>query len=152
MKQWSSGVNAGFSTADPERLWLPLVANALYGYQAVNVESQERDGASLLEWMKNLIGLRKLFPAFGLGSLEFLHPANRKVLAYVRLYRTDTLLCVANLSHSVQPVELDLSAFAGFTPVEMLGYTDFPVVGQQPYFLTLAPYGFYWFELQRRDI
>jgi maltose alpha-D-glucosyltransferase/alpha-amylase len=122
----------------------------IYGYQTINVEAQERDGSSLLQWMKNLIGLRKLFPVFGTGSLEFLHPANRKILAYVRRHDADVILCVANLSRSVQPVELDLSPFAGFTPVEMLGYTDFPVVGNEPYFLTLGPYGFYWFELQRR--
>jgi maltose alpha-D-glucosyltransferase/alpha-amylase len=150
--QWTSDRNAHFSRADPARLYSPVIMDPIYGYQAVNVESQERDGASLLQWMKNLIGLRKLFPAFGLGSLEFLHPANRKVLAYVRRHGTDTILCVASLSRSVQPVELDLGAFAGCTPVEMLGYTDFPVVGNQPYFLTLGPYGFYWFELQRRDV
>jgi maltose alpha-D-glucosyltransferase/alpha-amylase len=150
--QWTPDKNARFSHADPERLYSPVIMDPIYGYQAVNVESQERDGASLLHWMKNLIGLRKLFPAFGSGTLEFLHPANRKVLAYVRSQGPDKILCVANLSHSVQPVELDLSAFAGLTPVEMLGYTDFPVVGQQPYFLTLGPYGYYWFELQRRDV
>jgi maltose alpha-D-glucosyltransferase/alpha-amylase len=150
--QWTSDRNARFSRADPARLYSPVIMDPIYGYQAVNVESQERDGASLLQWMKNLIGLRKLFPAFGLGSLEFLHPANRKALAYVRRHGTDTILCVANLSRSVQAAELDLSAFTGCTPVEMLGYTDFPVVGQLPYFLTLGPYGFYWFELQRRDV
>jgi maltose alpha-D-glucosyltransferase/alpha-amylase len=150
--QWTSERNARFSRADPARLYSPVIMDPIYGYQAVNVESQERDGSSLMQWMKNLIGLRKLFPAFGFGSLEFLHPANRKVLAYVRRYGSDAILCVANLSRSVQPVELDLSPFAGLTPVEVLGYTDFPVVGQQPYFLTLGPYGFYWFELQRRDI
>jgi maltose alpha-D-glucosyltransferase / alpha-amylase len=149
--QWTGDRNAHFSRADPGRLYSPVIMDPIYGYQAVNVESQERDGASLLQWIKNLIGLRKLFPAFGLGRLEFLHPANRKVLAYVRRHRHDTILCVANLSRSVQPVELDLSAFAGLTPVEMLGYVELPVIGAQPYFLTLGPYGFYWFELQRRD-
>jgi maltose alpha-D-glucosyltransferase/alpha-amylase len=150
--QWTSDRNARFSRADPARLYSPLIMDPIYGYQSVNVEAQERDSSSLLHWMKNLIGLRKLFPAFGSGSLEFLHPANRKVLAYIRRHGTDAILCVANLSRSVQPVELDLSPFVGATPVEMLGYTDFPDVGQQPYFLTLGPYGFYWFELQRRDI
>ena len=150
--QWTSDRNARFSRADPARLYSPVIMDPIYSYQGVNVEAQERDSSSLLQWMKNLIGLRKLFPAFGLGSLEFLHPANRKVIAYIRRHGTDAILCVANLSRSVQPVELDLSPFAGFIPVEMLGYTDFPVVGQQPYFLTLGPYGFYWFELQRRDI
>jgi maltose alpha-D-glucosyltransferase/alpha-amylase len=150
--QWTSDRNARFSRADPARLYSPIIMDPIYGYQGVNVEAQERDSSSLLQWMKNLIGLRKLFPAFGLGSLEFLHPANRKVLAYIRRHGTDAILCVANLSRSVQPVELDLSPSAGFTPVEMLGYTNFPVVGQHPYFLTLGPYGFYWFELQRRDV
>jgi maltose alpha-D-glucosyltransferase / alpha-amylase len=149
--QWSGDRNAYFSRADPGRLYSPVIMDPIYGYQAVNVESQERDGASLLQWVKNLIGLRKLFPAFGLGRLEFLRPANRKVLAYIRQHGHDTILCVANLSRSVQPVELDLSMFAGLTPVEMLGYVELPVIGAQPYFLTLGPYGFYWFELQRRD-
>ena len=108
--QWTSDRNARFSRADPARLYSPVIMDPIYGYQAVNVESQERDGSSLLQWMKNLIGLRKLFPAFGLGSLEFLDPDNRKVLAYVRRHEADTILCVANLSRSVQPVELDLSA------------------------------------------
>ena len=116
------------------------------------MEAQERDSSSLLQWMKNLIGLRKLFPAFGLGTLEFLDPDNRKILAYIRRHGAEAILCVANLSRFVQPVELDLSACAGLMPVEMLGYTEFPVIGQQPYFLTLGPYGFYWFELQRRDL
>jgi maltose alpha-D-glucosyltransferase/alpha-amylase len=150
--QWSGDRNAGFSGADPQKLYSPLIADAIYGYQAVNVESQEHDGSSLLQWMKNLIGLRKLFPAFGSGSLEFLAPANRKVLAYIRRHGADTILCVANLSRTVQPVELDLRAFDGFTPVEMLGYTDFPPIGELPYFLTLGPYGFYSFELQRRSL
>jgi maltose alpha-D-glucosyltransferase/alpha-amylase len=146
--QWTSDRNARFSRADPARLYSPLIMDPIYGYQAVNVEAQERDGSSLLHWMKNLIGLRKLFPAFGFGSLEFLDPANRKVLAYVRRHGTDVILCVANLSRSVQPVELDLTAFDGFTPVEMLGYTELPPIGRPPYFLTLGPYGFYWFELR----
>jgi maltose alpha-D-glucosyltransferase / alpha-amylase len=150
--QWTSDRNARFSRTDPARLYSPVIMDPIYGYQGINVEAQERDGSSLLQWMKNLIGLRKLFPVFGVGTLEFLHPANRKVLAYVRRSGTDAILCVANLSRSVQPVELDLSPFAGLTPVEMLGYTDFPVVGPQPYFLTLGPYGFYWFELQHRDL
>ena len=150
--QWTSDRNARFSRADPARLYTPVIMDPIYGYQAVNVEAQERDSASLLHWIRNLIGLRKLFPAFGVGTMEFLSPKNRKVVAYVRRHGDDALMCVANLSRSVQPVELTLTAYAGFTPVEMLGYTDFPTIGQQPYFLTLGPYGFYWFELQRRDV
>ena len=150
--QWTNDRNAGFSRADPPKLYSPIVMDPVFGYQAVNVETQERDGASLLQWMRNLIGLRKLFPAFAVGSLEFIEAANRRVLAYVRQDSQDTILCVANLSRSVQPVELDLHAFAGCVPIEMLGYTELPAIGTQPYFLTLGPYGFYWFELQRRDV
>jgi maltose alpha-D-glucosyltransferase/alpha-amylase len=150
--QWTNDRNAGFSRADPPRLYSPIVMDPVYGYQAVNVETQERDGASLLQWMRNLIGLRKLFPALAVGSLEFIDAANQKVLAYVRRDLQDTILCVANLSRSVQPVELDLRAFAGSVPVEMLGYTELPGIASRPYFLTLGPYGFYWFELQRRDV
>ena len=147
--QWTSDRNGGFSRADAARLYSPVLMDALYGYQAVNVEAEERDTASLLHWIRNLIRLRKQFKVFGRGSIEFLSPSNRKVLAYVRRYREDVILSVANLARSVQPVELDLSAFAGLMPVEMLGYTEFPVIGTAPYFLTLGPSGFYWFELQR---
>jgi maltose alpha-D-glucosyltransferase/alpha-amylase len=150
--QWTNDRNGRFSRADPGRLYSPVIMDPIYGYQAVNVEAQERDASSLLQWMRNLIGLRKLFPAFAAGTLKFIEPTNRKVLAYLRCAGSDTIWCVANLSRSVQPVELDLSAFVGAMPVEMLGYTDFPVVGPQPYFLTLGPYGFYWFELQQRDV
>jgi maltose alpha-D-glucosyltransferase/alpha-amylase len=113
------------------------------------VEAQQRDPAGLLQWMRNMIGLRGLFKVFGRGSLEFLKPENRAVLVYLRRYEADTILCVANLSHIVQPVLVELARFAGLTPREMLGYTEFPVITEQPYFLTLGPYGFYWFELQR---
>jgi len=150
--QWTSDRNARFSRADPARLYSPLIMDPIYGYQGVNVEAQERDGSSLLQWMKNLIGLRKLLPVLGVGTLRFLEPDNRKVLAYLREHGNDAILCVANLSRHVQPVELDLASFAGFVPVEVLGYTDFPVIQDRPYFLTLGPYGFYWFELQRRDV
>jgi maltose alpha-D-glucosyltransferase/alpha-amylase len=148
--QWSGDRNAGFSRADPARIYSPVITDPVYGYQAVNVDAQERETSSLLHWMKNLIRLRRLFKAFGRGTLEFLGPSNQKVLAYVRRYERDVILCVANLSRSVQPVQLDLSAFAGLTPVEMMGYTDFPPIGAEPYFLTLGPYDFYWFELQHR--
>ena len=147
--QWTGDRNAGFSRADPARLYSPLVMDPVYGYQAVNVEAEESDGASLLRWMRNMIRLRKQFKVFGRGTMEFVPPSNRKVLAYVRRHRDDVILCVANLSRAVQPAELDLRAFAGLTPVEMLGFTEFPPIGELPYFLTLGPYGFYWFELRR---
>ena len=149
--QWTNDRNARFSRTDPARLYSPVIMDPIYGYQGINVEAQERDGSSLLQWMKNLIGLRKLFPVLGVGTLRFLEPENQKVLAYLREHEHDAILCVANLSHNVQPVELDLAPFAGFVPIEVLGYTEFPIIGERPYFLTLGPYGFYWFELQRRD-
>lgn len=119
----------------------------IFGYEAVNVEAQQGDPSSLLSWMRNMIALRKLFPVFGRGSLEFLQPSNRKVLAYLRRSEDQRVLCVANLSRFAQPVDLDLSELEGATPVEMLGYVDFPPIGKQPYRLTLGPYGFFWLEL-----
>ena len=145
--QWSADRNAGFSRATPARLYSPLILDPVYGYDALNVEAQQSDPSSLLNWMRNLIGVRKLFRVFGRGSVEFLHPSNRKILAYMRRDGEEHVLCVANLSRFAQPVELDLSAVAGMTPVEMLGYVDFPKIGRAPYQLTLGPYGFYWFEL-----
>jgi maltose alpha-D-glucosyltransferase/alpha-amylase len=119
-----------------------------YGYEAINVEAQERAPFSLLHWMKRMIALRKQHPVFGRGSLQFVPTDNRKVLTYVRRLGNDIVLCVANLARTVQPVEIPLHDFTGLTPVEMLGRAEFPRIGEQPYFLTLAPYGFYWFQLQ----
>jgi maltose alpha-D-glucosyltransferase / alpha-amylase len=147
--QWTGDRNAGFSRADPARLFAPPIMDPVYGYQSINVEAMERTPFSLLNWMKRMIGLRKQFKVFGRGSIEFLGAQNRKVLAYVRRYEEDTILCVANLARSVQPVELDLARFKGMTPVEMLGLTEFPRIGDLPYFLTLPPYTFYWFRLQQ---
>jgi maltose alpha-D-glucosyltransferase / alpha-amylase len=147
--QWSLDRNAGFSRADAARLYSAPISDPVYGYHAVNVEAQLRDPSSLLQWMRNTIALRKIFRAFGRGSMEFLPVRNRKVLAYVRRDQDDVILCVANVSRFAQPAELDLSAFEGHVPVEVIGYTEFPPIGRQPYFVTLAPYGFYWFELRR---
>jgi maltose alpha-D-glucosyltransferase/alpha-amylase len=147
--QWTGDRNAGFSRADPARLFAPPIMDPVYGYQAINVEAQERAPYSLLNWMKRMIGLRKQYGVFGRGSIEFLHPQNRKVLVYVRRFKDETILCVANLSRTVQPVELDLAQFRGMIPVEMLGLTEFPRIGELPYFLTLGPYAFYWFRLQQ---
>jgi maltose alpha-D-glucosyltransferase/alpha-amylase len=146
--QWSSDRNAGFSRADPARLYLPVIMDPVYGYEAINVEAQERSPFSLLHWTKRMIALRREYPVFGRGSLEFIRTDNRKVLTYVRRYEGDTILCVANLSRVVQPVQIPLAPFAGLTPVELLGQTQLPKIGEQPYFVTLAPYGFYWFRLQ----
>jgi maltose alpha-D-glucosyltransferase / alpha-amylase len=146
--QWTSDRNGGFSRTDPERLFSPLIRDPVYGYQAVNVEAQERESSSLLFWTRNMIRLRRMFPVFGRGSLELLRPCNQRVLAYIRHLGDTTVLCVANLAKTAQPVELDLGAFAGRRPIEMLGYTAFPIIEHRPYVLTLGPYGFYWFELQ----
>jgi len=151
--QWNSDRNAGFSKCDPARLYFPVVMDPVYGYQAINVEAQLSDQSSLLQWTRNMIALRKLFPVFGRGRLVFLNPANRKILAYLRdLDRGDgshdTVLCVANLSRFAQPATLDLAEYAGFQPVEMLGYVPFPKIDGTPYALTLAPYSFLWLELQ----
>jgi len=151
--QWNSDRNAGFSKCDPARLYFPVVMDPIYGYQVINVEAQLSDQSSLLHWTRNMIALRKLFQVFGRGTLKFLNPANRKILAYLRdLNRNDgsheTVLCVANLSRFAQPVSLDLNDYAGFEPVEMLGYVPFPAINDTPYALTLAPYSFLWLELQ----
>jgi len=147
--QWTGDRNAGFSRADPARLFAPPIMDPVYGYQAVNVEAQERSPYSLLNWMKRMIGLRKQTTVFGRGTIEFLPARNRKVLPYVRRDQNDIVLCVANLARSVQPIELDLSQFKGMTPVEMLGLTEFPKIGELPYFLTLSPYSFYWFKIEQ---
>ncbi len=145
--QWSSDRNAGFSQADPQRLYAPVIMDPVYGYQAINVESQQRNPSSLLWWMKRAMALRKQHRVFGRGQIEFLSPTNRKTLAYIRYDETETILVVANLSRYVQPVELDLSAYRGLLPREMFGRTEFPPIGEFPYFLSLGPHAFYWFEL-----
>ena len=145
--QWSPDRNAGFSRADPQRLYLPPVMDAVYGFGSVNVEAQLREPSSLLNWMRRMLAVRSSSRAFGRGSQVFLKPGNRKVLAYLRVHAGETILCVANLAATAQPVELDLSAFKGLVPVELLGRTAFPPVGELPYLLTLAAHGFYWFRL-----
>ena len=148
--QWNADRNAGFSAATPARLYSPVVMDPVWGYEAINVEAQQSDTSSLLQWMRNMIALRKLFRVFGRGTIEFLNPANRKILAYLRQFDSEQILCVANLSRFAQPVDLDLSNLEGLIPVEMLGYVEFPAIERQPYRFTLAPYSFLWLELQRR--
>ncbi|GGC05096.1 alpha-amylase [Novosphingobium endophyticum] len=145
--QWSLDRNGGFSRADPAALTLPPIMDPLYGFQAVNVEAQQRDAHSLLVWLKNMLAVRRGNRAFGRGSQRFLRPANRKILAYLREHEDELVLCVANLSRTSQAVELDLQEFEGRTPVELSGGTPFPKLGQLPYLLTLQPYGFLWFLL-----
>ena len=146
--QWNADRNAGFSRANPQRLYLPIIIDPAYHFEAVNVEVQQNNPYSLLWWMKHLIALRKRYRAFGRGSLDFLYPQNHKVLAYVRRYQDECILVVANLSRFIQAVELDLTPFKGMRPVEMLGRAKFPAIGERPYFLTLGSYAFYWFILE----
>ena len=146
--QWTSDRNAGFSRATPGKLYSPVVMDPVYGYESINVEAQQSESASLLNWTRNMIALRKLFRVFGRGTIEFLRPTNRKILAYLRTFDGEKVLCVANLSRFAQPTELDLSRFEGLVPVEMLGYVEFAKIRKAPYALTLAPYGHFWFELQ----
>jgi len=148
--QWSADRNAGFSRTNPQRLYLPVNIDPEYHYEAVNVEAQQNNPDSLLWWMKRLITLRKRFKAFGRGSLEFLHPENRKVLAFVRHYQDENVLVVANLSRLAQHTSLELASFAGNVPTEMFGQTEFPIIGEAPYSLTLSPYAFYWFSLETK--
>jgi maltose alpha-D-glucosyltransferase / alpha-amylase len=150
--QWSADRNAGFSRANPQRLYLPIIVDPEYHYEAVNVEAQQNNPHSLLWWMKRLIALRKRFKAFGRGTLEFLHPDNHKVLAFIRRYQDECVLVLANLSRFVQGVELDLSPFKSLVPVEAFGHTEFPVISEAPYFMTLGPHAFYWFALEPQRV
>ncbi len=145
--QWSPDRNAGFSRADPQRLYLQPIMDPMFGYEALNVEAQARDSSSLLNWTKRMLAVRKTSHAFGRGKRRFLKPGNRKILAYLSEYGDDIILTVFNLSRAAQPVELDLSAFKGRVPIEMLGRAPFPPIGELPYLLTLSSYGFYWFRL-----
>jgi maltose alpha-D-glucosyltransferase / alpha-amylase len=147
--QWNGGWNAGFSGADPERLYSALISNPLYGYQVVNVESQKRSEHSLLSWMKQLIRVRMSSRVFSRGTMEMLHPLNHRVLSYVREFEGEKILVVSNLSSQAQAAELDLRRWKGTVPIEMFGGNPFPRVGDLPYLLTLGPYHFYWFRLRQ---
>jgi maltose alpha-D-glucosyltransferase / alpha-amylase len=146
--QWNGGLNAGFSTADPERLWLPVISNAVYGYQSVNVGSQERNPTSLLNWTRRLIDVRRSTHVFGRGSIAFVKPANHRVLAFTRTLGRETVLVVNNLAGTAQVAELDLSDMAGAIPIEMFGGSIFPRIGREPYVMMMGPYDFYWFRLR----
>jgi maltose alpha-D-glucosyltransferase / alpha-amylase len=145
--QWSDDKNAGFSEADNAALYSPVIVDPPFGYHSINVEAQERTPTSLLRWMRRLIGVRKAQKAFGRGTQHFLHPANKRVLVFLRRYEGEIVLCVNNLSRYAQPLELDLGEFAGLVPVELWSCEPFPPIGKLPYFFTLAPHGFLWFRL-----
>jgi maltose alpha-D-glucosyltransferase/alpha-amylase len=150
--QWSADRNAGFSRANPQRLYLPVIIDPEYHYETVNVDAQQQNPSSLLWWMKRLVLLCKNYQSFGRGTLEFLSPENHKVLVFTRRFQDEIILVVANLSRFVNYVELDLSAHKGMVPVELFGHTRFPAIGELPYFLTLGPHSFYWFKLEQPRI
>ena len=149
--QWSGDRNAGFSRADWAQLYLQPLMDPVYGFQAVNVEAQLRTPNSLLRWMQRFIALRKEHPVFGLGTYEPLPGDNTRIFSHIRTWEEDVVLCVHNLARSAQAVQLDLSDYAGMVPVEMLGRTAFPPIGELPYLLTLAPRGFFWFQLRQEE-
>ncbi len=146
--QWSPERNAGFSRANPQRLFLPPIIDPEYHYEAVNTENQINNPDSLLWWMKRIIALRKRYRSFGRGSIEFLQPENRKVLAYFRQYEDETILIVANLSHLAQQTQLDLSRFTGYRPVDLFGRVEFAPITDTEYSFTFSPYTFFWFSLE----
>src|SRR5262249_42363497 len=150
--QWNAARNAGFSRCNPQKLFLPVIIDPEYHYETVNVEAQRNNPNSLLWWTKRLIALRKTYKAFGRGTLEFLKPDNRKILAFLRRYQDERLLIVANLSRFPQAVALDLSSYQGMVPVEMFGRTPFFPIGNQPYVLTLGPHSIYWFSLESQRV
>ena len=152
--QWTPDQNGGFSSSEPERLYLPPLMDPIYGYQGLNVQAQERNGGSPLHWTRRMIEIRKRHPVFGRGGYEELNSSNPSVLAFVREHAnpnaanpSDRILCVNNLSRFPQPVELDLQRFIGITPVECMGGAHFPPIGNLSYVLTLPGHGFYWLEL-----
>jgi maltose alpha-D-glucosyltransferase/alpha-amylase len=149
--QWSDDKNAGFSEGDNAALYSPVIVDPPYGYHTINVEAQERTPTSLLRWMRRLIGVRKAQKAFGRGTQEFLHPANKRVLVFLRRHENEVVLCVNNLSRYAQPVEVDLREFSGLVPVELWSCEPFPTIGDLPYFFTMAPHGFLWFRLVRPE-
>ena len=149
--QWTGDRNAGFSKADTAQLYLPAISDPVFGYQAINVESQVQPPHSLLNWMRRLISIRKQSTVLGRGSIEFLRNRNEKVLVHIREFQGEVMLLVHNLAGSAQAVELDLTRFLGAVPIEQFGLTRFPQIGKPPYQLSLAPYGYYWFRLRQPE-
>ena len=150
--QWNSNLNAGFSEANPHKLYLPLIIDPEYKYEAVNVETQQMNSSSLLWWMKRVMAVRQNFQAFGRGSITFLSPANPKILAYIREYQEETILVLINLSRFSQPAVLELDEYSGASVTEIFSQNQFPDITDEPYLFTLAPYGYFWFVLEKQDI
>ncbi len=150
--QWNDNRNAGFSTANPQKLYLPIIIDPEYKYESVNVDTQQHNSTSLLWWMRRIINMRKRYQAFGRGSIKFLNPANSKVLAFVRSYKEENILVIANLSRFPEAVELDIPEFKGYVPVEVFSKNKFPSVKDESYLFTVGAHGYYWFELQPQEV
>ncbi len=148
---WSADRNAGFSRANPQKLYLPVIIDPAYHYETVNVENQEQNQTSFLWWMKRVINMRKNYKAFGRGTIQFLQPDNPKILAFIREYEDETILVVVNLSRFSQVAELDLSRYAGYHPVEIFSKNPFPVIQEKPYVMTMGFYDYFWFVLQKEE-
>jgi maltose alpha-D-glucosyltransferase/alpha-amylase len=148
---WSADRNAGFSRSDFAQLYLPLLMDPVYGYERANVEAEQRNPNSFLQWFRRLLAVRKQHPVFGFGSFEVLHPTSAAIFAYIRKYNDDVVLCVNNLAGRAQAAELDLSPYEGMYPIELLGRERFPRIGELPYLLTFGPHSFYWFQLVREE-
>ncbi|QCR22794.1 maltose alpha-D-glucosyltransferase [Pontibacter sp. SGAir0037] len=149
--QWNDNRNAGFSTANPQKLYLPAIIDPEYRYESVNVETQQHNSTSLLWWMRRVINMRKRYQAFGRGTIKFLNPANSKVLAFIRSYKEENILVIANLSRFPEAVELDIPEFKGYVPVEVFSKNKFPVVKDDSYLFTIGAHGYYWFEMQPQE-
>ena len=147
--QWSADRNAGFSTANPHKLYLPVIIDPSYKYESVNVETEQMNSSSLLWWMKRIISMRKKFKAFGRGDINFLSPSNAKIIAYTRTYEDEDILVLGNLSRFPQAAELDLAPYDGYIPVEVFSHNKFPRITEHPYLFTMAPHGYYWFSLKK---
>ncbi|WP_187264110.1 maltose alpha-D-glucosyltransferase [Pontibacter beigongshangensis] len=150
--QWNDDRNAGFSTANPQKLYLPLIIDPEYKYESVNVDTQEHNPNSLLWWTRRIINMRKRYKAFGRGTIKFLNPSNSKVLAFVREYQDETILVIANLSRFAEAVELDLRDYKGHIPMEVFSKNKFPIIKDEPYIFTMGTHGYYWFELQPQEV
>lgn len=149
--QWNGDRNAGFSSADPSRLFLPAIIDPGYSFYGINVEEASRSEASFLNWLKRVLTIRKQHPCFGRGTIRFLHPANTRVITYLREHEGETYFIVNNLSRFSQYIEVDLQEFNGCTPIDLFGDVEFPRIGELPYLITLGPHGFYWFRLRKED-
>ena len=147
--QWSADRNAGFSSANPHKLYLPVIIDPSYKYESVNVETEQMNSSSLLWWMKRIISMRKKFKAFGRGDINFLSPSNAKIIAYTRTYEDEDILVLGNLSRFPQAAELDLEPYDGYVPVEVFSHNKFPRITEHPYLFTMAPHGYYWFQLKK---